>query len=249
MGPSIVLNNVSLRYENNIILENISTTLSAGSCHVVMGPNGGGKTSLLRSILGLTPFKGNIELQWAEHKGKIGYVPQKATFEPSLPLTVLDFILLNQSRSPLFFNFNKKHKTKALAQLARVGMEDRAMFRMGQLSGGEQQRVLFAQALLDDPDLLILDEPTNGMDDQGVRYFESLISELVAEQKTILVVHHDITAVRRLQAIVHVVNGELIESGFAQDVLEPSKIERLFNHYRNRNSVIKNTPNEKREVA
>ncbi|MDN2663316.1 metal ABC transporter ATP-binding protein [Psychromonas sp. 14N.309.X.WAT.B.A12] len=239
MGPTIILNDVSLRYENNIILEKITATLEAGQCHVVMGPNGGGKTSLLRSILGLTPFKGDIEFQWQQCKGKIGYVPQKATFEPSLPLTVLDFILLNQSRSPLFFNFNKKHKLKALQQLARVGMEKRAMFRMGQLSGGEQQRVLFAQALLDDPDLLILDEPTNGMDDQGVRYFESLINDLVKEKKTILIVHHDISAVRRLQATVHVVNGILLESGQAEDVLKPSKIERLFNHYRHHSSQQK----------
>jgi len=232
VGPAITLNNVSLRYENNIVLHGINSTFEAGQCHVIMGPNGGGKTSLLRSVLGLTPFKGEINVHWSDKKGKIGYVPQKASFEPSLPLTVLDFILLNQSRSPLFFNFNKKHKVNALKQLARVGMEDRALLRMGQLSGGEQQRVLFAQALLDNPDLLILDEPTNGMDDQGVRYFESLITDLVSENKTIVVVHHDISAVRRLQAQVHVVNGQLLESGSAEEVLKPHKIEQLFNHYR-----------------
>lgn len=243
MGPSISINNVSLRYENNIILEGISTVLEAGQCHVIMGPNGGGKTSLLRSLLGLTPFKGKINVHWSAKKGKIGYVPQKATFEPSLPLTVLDFILLNQSRSPLFFNFNKKHKIKALQQLARLGMENRALLRMGQLSGGEQQRVLFAQALLDDPDLLILDEPTNGMDEQGVRYFETLIADLVKEKKTILVVHHDISAVRRLKATVHIVNGKLLESGDAESVLQPAKIEQLFNHYR------RNSEDQKSEVA
>lgn len=232
MGPSVSLNNVSLRYENNSVLEEITLTFAAGQCHVIMGPNGGGKTSLLRSVLGLTPFAGEININWSEVKGKVGYVPQKATFEPSLPLTVLDFILLNQSRSPLFFNFNKKHKILALQQLARVGMQDRAMLRMGQLSGGEQQRVLFAQALLDTPDLLILDEPTNGMDEQGVRYFEALITDLVNEKKTVIVVHHDISAVRRLQAQVHVVNGSLIESGSADEVLQPHKIEQLFNHYR-----------------
>lgn len=232
MGPSVSLNNVSLRYENNSVLEEITLTFAAGQCHVIMGPNGGGKTSLLRSVLGLTPFAGEININWSEVKGKVGYVPQKATFEPSLPLTVLDFILLNQSRSPLFFNFNKKHKILALQQLARVGMQDRAMLRMGQLSGGEQQRVLFAQALLDTPDLLILDEPTNGMDEQGVRYFEALITDLVNEKKTVIVVHHDISAVRRLQAQVHVVNGSLMESGSADEVLQPHKIEQLFNHYR-----------------
>ncbi|MEI6897884.1 MAG: metal ABC transporter ATP-binding protein [Psychromonas sp.] len=247
MGPSILLNNVSLKYENNIVLQDVSLTLDAGKCHVFMGPNGGGKTSLLRSMLGLTPFKGEINIHWPNRKGKIGYVPQKAIFEPSLPLTVLDFILLNQSRSPLFFNLNKKHKEKALHHLDRVGMADRALLRMGQLSGGEQQRVLFSQALLDEPELLILDEPTNGMDDQGVRYFEALITALVKEEKTIVVVHHDITAVRRLEAEVHVVNGLLLESGHASEVLKAHKIEQLFSHYR-RSSVANSAINNS-EVA
>ncbi|PKF63320.1 metal ABC transporter ATP-binding protein [Psychromonas sp. psych-6C06] len=237
MGPSISLNAVSLSYEHNPVLTQISSTLEAGQCHVIMGPNGGGKTSLLRSILGLTPFKGQIAVNWLDDLiGKIGYVPQKATFEASLPLTVLDFILLNQSRFPLFFKSHKKHKQKALAQLQRVGMADRALLRMGQLSGGEQQRVLFAQALLDNPELLILDEPANGMDEQGVRYFEELISALVREQKTVIMVHHDISAVRRLQGKVHVVNRVLIESGDAREILKPHKIEQLFSHC-NRHSV------------
>jgi zinc transport system ATP-binding protein len=231
VGPEIEINTVSLQYANHIILEKISHRFEAGKCHVVMGPNGGGKTSLLRSILGLTPFKGEIKINWLGDKGRIGYVPQKAIFEASLPLTVMDFILLNQSRFPLFFHMNKKHKTLALQQLARVGMADRASLRMGQLSGGEQQRVLFAQALLDSPDLFILDEPTTGMDDQGVRYFESLLTELVSEQKTVIAVHHDISAVRRLQAQVHVVNRTLLDSGSVSEVLQPAKIEQLFNHY------------------
>lgn len=227
----ISLENVSLKYGDNVILDNINQQLEAGQCHVIMGPNGGGKTSLLRSILGLTPFTGNININWPEQKGRIGYVPQKAIFEASLPFTVMDFILLNQSRRPLFWRKCKKQQALALLQLQRVGMANRSERRMGQLSGGEQQRVLFAQALLDSPDLLVLDEPTTGMDEQGVRYLESLIHELVAENKTIIAVHHDISAVRRLQAKVHVVNRALVDSGNANEVLQADKIERLFNHY------------------
>ncbi|MGF1761500.1 metal ABC transporter ATP-binding protein [Photobacterium sagamiensis] len=231
VGPAIRLQNVGLKYGDNIILQDINHELSAGKSHVVMGPNGGGKTSLLRSILGLTPFTGDIEIQWPEEKGTIGYVPQKATFESSLPFTVMDFILLNQSRNPLFWRKRKREQDHALAQLDRIGMANRADRRMGQLSGGEQQRVLFAQALLDSPDLLVLDEPTTGMDEQGVCYIETLIHELVQENKTIIAVHHDVTAVRRLQAEVHVVNRHLIDSGAVSEVLVPEKIERLFNHY------------------
>lgn len=231
MGPSIELKHVALKYGDNTILEDINHQFDSGQCHIVMGPNGGGKTSLLRSILGLTPFTGDINIQWPDKKGRLGYVPQKAMFEASLPLTVMDFILLNQNTSPLFWRQSDKAKQRALDQLSRVGMSSRCNRRMGQLSGGEQQRVLFAQALLDDPQLLVLDEPTTGMDEQGVRYLESLITELVADNRTILAVHHDVSAVRRLNGTVHVVNRHMVDSGSVQDVLTPEKIERLFNHY------------------
>lgn len=230
MGPSIRLQDVGLKYGDNVILQGISHDLAAGQCHVIMGPNGGGKTSLLRSVLGLTPFSGEINIQWPDKKGAIGYVPQKATFESSLPLTVMDFILLNQSRNPLFWRKRKKEQDFALAQLDRVGMANRTDRRMGQLSGGEQQRVLFALSLLDNPDLLVLDEPTTGMDEQGVRYLEALIHELVKDNKTVIAVHHDVSAVRRLGALVHVVNRHLIDTGSVSEVLVPEKIERLFNH-------------------
>ena len=235
-GPSISLNGVSLKYGDNLILQGIQTQFEAGQCHVIMGPNGGGKTSLLRSVLGLTPFTGDISVNWPDPKqtqqaGQIGYVPQKAMFEASLPLTVMDFVLLNQTRVPLFWRRKSKQTQQALAQLERVGMAARSDRRMGQLSGGEQQRVLFAQALLDDPSLLVLDEPTTGMDEQGVRYLEGLIHEVVAEGKTVLAVHHDVTAVRRLDAQVHVVNRQIVASGHHSEVLSPERIESLFKHY------------------
>ncbi|HDM8232465.1 TPA: metal ABC transporter ATP-binding protein [Vibrio campbellii] len=235
-GPSISLDGVSLKYGDNLILQGIQTQFEAGQCHVIMGPNGGGKTSLLRSVLGLTPFTGDISVHWPDPKqtqqaGQIGYVPQKAMFEASLPLTVMDFVLLNQTRVPLFWRRKSKQTQKALAQLERVGMAARSDRRMGQLSGGEQQRVLFAQALLDDPSLLVLDEPTTGMDEQGVRYLEGLIHEVVAEGKTVLAVHHDVTAVRRLDAQVHVVNRQIVASGHHSEVLSPERIESLFKHY------------------
>ncbi|MFM2582169.1 metal ABC transporter ATP-binding protein [Vibrio campbellii] len=235
-GPSISLNGVSLKYGDNLILQGIQTQFEAGQCHVIMGPNGGGKTSLLRSVLGLTPFTGDISVHWPDPRqtqqaGQIGYVPQKAMFEASLPLTVMDFVLLNQTRVPLFWRRKSKQTQQALAQLERVGMAARSDRRMGQLSGGEQQRVLFAQALLDDPSLLVLDEPTTGMDEQGVRYLEGLIHEVVAEGKTVLAVHHDVTAVRRLDAQVHVVNRQIVASGHHSEVLSPERIESLFKHY------------------
>ncbi|MCV5976257.1 ATP-binding cassette domain-containing protein, partial [Escherichia coli] len=104
-------------------------------------------------------------------------------------------------------------KRRVSAALDKTGLLDKARCLPSQLSGGEQQRVLFAQALLDDPSLLVLDEPTTGMDEQGVRYLEGLIHEVVAQGKTVLAVHHDVTAVRRLDAEVHVVNRQIVVSG------------------------------------
>lgn len=255
IGPKIELNNVTLRYGEHTVLEPINHSFSAGQCHILMGPNGGGKTSLLRSILGLTPFRGNINIYWPElinsggvrsdissrtiSSGNIGYVPQKAMFEASLPLSVMDFVMLNMTRTPLFFSrWSKQYrenKERVLESLDRVGMANRASLRMGQLSGGEQQRVLFAQSLLDSPKLLILDEPTTGMDEQGVRYLEQLIHELTQQGTTILAVHHDISAVRRIlsktEGAVHVINRQLVDSGSVSNVLHADKIERLFNHY------------------
>ncbi|MCG7496035.1 metal ABC transporter ATP-binding protein [Vibrio sp. Of7-15] len=250
MGPKIELNSVTLRYGDHTVLEPINHTFSAGQCHILMGPNGGGKTSLLRSILGLTPFRGDINIYWPEREssgevsaetasGVIGYVPQKAMFEGSLPLSVMDFVMLNMTRTPLFFSrWSKQYrenKARVLESLDRVGMANRASLRMGQLSGGEQQRVLFAQSLLDSPKLLILDEPTTGMDEQGVRYLEQLIHELTQQGTTILAVHHDISAVRRIlsktEGSVHVINRQLVDSGSVSEVLHADKIERLFNHY------------------
>ncbi|MBW3138889.1 metal ABC transporter ATP-binding protein [Ferrimonas balearica] len=231
-GPSIELTGLSLQYGPERVLSDIDHTFEAGCCHVLMGPNGGGKTSLLRSILGLTPFTGDITIHWPDRPGAVGYVPQSAAFESSLPLTVMDFVLLNLSRRPLFWRRASKERQQVLAQLERVGMAERADRRMGQLSGGEQQRVLFAQALLDQPQLLILDEPTTGMDETGVRYLDDLIADLNQRGCTLMCVHHDVGAVRRLpNPMVHVVNREIVDSGPADQVLAPHKLANLFQHH------------------
>ncbi|WP_232802883.1 metal ABC transporter ATP-binding protein [Motilimonas sp. E26] len=220
-GPQIQLQNVCLSYGEHgaQILGPITHTLAAGQCHVVMGPNGGGKTSLLRSMLGLTPFTGRIHLDWPNGRGRVAYVPQKASFEPSLPLTVMDFMLLNQSQIPLFWRRKAKTIKRIKDQLGVLGMVEKAERKMGRLSGGEQQRVLFAQALLDAPDLIMLDEPANGMDEQGISLIEFLIKELVTKGATVVAVHHDLNAIKRIAHQVHVINKTLLTSGSVDQVL------------------------------
>ncbi|QIZ77072.1 metal ABC transporter ATP-binding protein [Ferrimonas lipolytica] len=204
MAPSLTLNELSLQYGADKVLDNINLELGSGQIHLFVGPNGGGKTSLLKSVLGLTPFRGDIEIH-GEYR--IGYVPQKAQFEASLPLSVMDFMLLSQSRRPLFWFQHSKHKAKAMEQLETLGMAERAQRRMGQLSGGEQQRVLFAQALLDNPNLMILDEPTTGMDQQGIKVIDELITAQLNKGITMLAVHHDLGAIAKLpDPKIHLIN-------------------------------------------
>ncbi|MDC5811773.1 metal ABC transporter ATP-binding protein [Vibrio europaeus] len=231
MSASIQLSELNLHYDGHCVLDRITHHFAPNQCHILMGPNGGGKTSVIRSILGLTPFKGDIKIDWGDSEPKLGYVPQKAVFEPSLPLTVEDFIQLNVTRTPLFWRNKSVNLKKGIEQLERVGMASRLKLRMGALSGGEQQRVMFAQALLDNPSLLILDEPTTGMDENGVRFLEDVIDDLIGEGKTVLAVHHDISAVRRIADVVHVVNRSIIDSGTVGEVLTSDKLERLFTHH------------------
>ncbi|USD39351.1 metal ABC transporter ATP-binding protein [Ferrimonas sp. SCSIO 43195] len=224
MAPSVALKRLSLRYGAEHVLDDISLNLEGGQTHLFVGPNGGGKTSLLKSVLGLTPFRGVIEM---DGEVKVGYVPQKAQFEASLPLSVMDFMLLNQSRRPLFWFHSARHKARAMEQLDQLGMAQRANRRMGQLSGGEQQRVLFAQALLQQPNLLILDEPTTGMDQQGIAVIDALISEQLRKGITLLAVHHDLEAIRKLpHPNLHLINRRY------QGTVSPEQLQQMpFLHH------------------
>ena len=234
-GPAIELERLSLTYGDHCVLGPISHRFAPSKCHVVMGPNGGGKTSLLRSLLGLTAFSGHIHIDWPCAQGRVAYVPQKASFEPSLPLTVMDFLLLNQSRVPLFWRRKSQTMARIDEQLLSLGMGGKGDRKMGRLSGGEQQRVLFAQALLDQPDLLMLDEPANGMDEQGIGLIEGMISELVRQGATVVAVHHDVNAIKRIADQVHLVNQQLLSSGDVASVLGQWQPTDLFGLSQNNN--------------
>jgi zinc transport system ATP-binding protein len=120
-------------------------------------------------------------------------------------------------------------------QLLSLGMEGKGDRKMGRLSGGEQQRVLFAQALLDQPDLLMLDEPANGMDEQGIGLIEGMISELVRQGATVVAVHHDVNAIKRIADQVHLVNQQLLSSGDVASVLGQWQPTDLFGLSQNNN--------------
>lgn len=177
-GPSLLIEGLTLSLGENSILKDITFEASPGTIHCVIGPNGGGKASLIRSLLGQMPHQGKIRIQWNSTSQTTGYVPQALDFDRTLPMTVGDFMAMICQQRPIFLGSSQKQCAFILSALERVGMQDKQNYQFGGLSGGERQRVLLAQALIPEPDLLILDEPASGLDKSGSEIMRSIIKEL-----------------------------------------------------------------------
>lgn len=226
-GPGILFDRVDLTLGRTAILEQVSLTVAPGAVHAVVGPNGGGKSSLIRALLGQAPHRGMIRLDWpGEAPGTVAYVPQAVEFDRGLPLTVEDFLAVLCQRRPAFLGPDRRMGYGEA--LARVGMAGKERRRFGALSGGERQRVLLAQALIPAPDLIILDEPMTALDEAGVAIFEALLAELAAAGTTILWVEHDLAQVRRLATRVSGLNRRVLFDGPPMEMLSPERVLDLF---------------------
>jgi len=196
-GPSIELKCVCLTLGATLILDNISLSLNAGTVHAIVGPNGGGKSSLIKTILGQTPHQGEVVLSWPDQHELIAYAPQALEFDRSLPMTVMDFMAALCQRRPTFLGQSKKFKTQINAALHSVDMLGKAKRRMGDLSGGERQRVLLAQSLIPAAHLVILDEPMAALDKAGIDIFQSLLTNWRKQGTTVIWIDHDLKAVNQ----------------------------------------------------
>jgi zinc transport system ATP-binding protein len=227
-GPTLDFADVSLTLGRTTILDNVTFQVRPGSVHALVGPNGGGKSSLIRTLLGQMPHQGRLSLQWPGEPGTIGYVPQALEFDRGLPMTVDDFMAAMCQRRPAFLGLSK-HYAKAIGEaLERVGMQDKRKRRMGALSGGERQRVLLAQGLIPAPQLLVLDEPMSALDEAGIRVFERLLGDWRATGITVLWIEHDLEAVGRLADHVTGLNRRVLFDATPQQALTPDRLLTLF---------------------
>jgi zinc transport system ATP-binding protein len=201
MQSIIEIKKLSYRYEKDVVLEDINLTVPNGSFLAIVGPNGSGKSTLLKLILGLLkPQKGDIllfgqEINKFKDWQKIGYVSQKAnSFNTGFPATVFEVVSSGLTKKlGLFKLFKKEHSQKVLEALEAVGMKKFSNRNIGELSGGQQQRVFIARALVSEPSLLILDEPTVGVDAENVNTFYQMLDDLNKNHDiTLLLVTHDI---------------------------------------------------------
>ena len=215
--PLIQASGVNVRIGGRHILENIKLSLSAGEIVTVVGPNGSGKSTLLRALIGAMPVSSG---QVTRAPGlRVGYVPQRLHIDPTLPLSVRRFL-----------NLPRRHRRSAIDQaLARAGIPGRADAGMSELSGGQFQRALMARALMDEPDLLMLDEASQGLDQTGTADFYRQLEEIRDQFGCgILLVSHDLHVVMRAADRVICLNHHICCQGHPEAVTAAPEYRALF---------------------
>jgi zinc transport system ATP-binding protein len=214
MNRSIVeIKNVDFAYNGESVLRNVSLTINQNDFIAMIGPNGGGKTTLLKLMLGLLkPDKGDIRIlgrSTQKSSSFIGYVPQDVHLNQTFPITAIDIVLMGKlDPKKRWVKRSVSNRQEAMSALKRLEMAKHAEKKIGELSGGQRQRVFIARALVTQPKLLLLDEPTASIDTKGQADFYRLLKELNAEI-AILVVSHDLLVVSRYVKSVACVNREL----------------------------------------
>lgn len=217
MQEVIKLENVTYRYNSDLVLEDISFKADEGDLLGIIGPNGAGKTTLFSLILGLLEsYQGKITVFGEDIRNnrkvlkKIGYIPQKNIIDKGFPATVEEIVSLGV--------FERKTKDKIISAIKTVGLLEQKHKRIGELSGGQQQRILIAKALVNEPQLLILDEPTTGIDLETQNKFYALLRKLNSENKiTIILASHDLDAINKLANKIACVNRKMSFHGDAHE--------------------------------
>ncbi|MFZ5824909.1 MAG: metal ABC transporter ATP-binding protein [Bacillota bacterium] len=239
--PLVHLRDVSFGYGSGLVLDSVNLTVERGSYLGLIGPNGSGKTTLLRLVLGLlpTPRTGLIELfgtpiQKFREWWRIGYVAQKAaSFNTGFPATVEEVVFTGRApRRGLFQRFTGEDRQAVHEALTRVSMLEHKGKLIGRLSGGQQQRVFIARALVSQPELLILDEPTVGVDASAEAQFYQLLRTLRKEMGlTVILVSHDIGAVAHEVTSLACLNRKLFYHGSPDEFGTDDQLCELYGHH------------------
>jgi len=211
---AVSFENVSVAIGGVPILDKITAQAPRGSATAIIGPNGAGKTTLLFALLGQVPYSGRIRAYSSNGRPRLGYVPQRLDFDRGMPVTVMETMIMGRQRLPLWLAARRKHRDNALEMLAMVQAEHLAGRRLGALSGGEQQRVLLALAIQQQPEILILDEPAAGVDISGENLLCELLERLRAQmQFTQIMVTHDLSLVTAHSTHVICLNRRVMGQG------------------------------------
>ena len=224
----VEINNLTVKYPDVKALDDVSFVVNEGDFLGIIGPNGAGKSTLFDSMLGLnTKYKGTIKFFGEDIRNsknylkRIGYVPQKPIFEKNFPVTVNDVVRMGLR--------NESDNEKIDEILQQLWIHELSNRRIGELSGGQQQRVFIAKALVNNPKVLILDEPVTGIDQQSIELFYSILRELNSKQKiTIIWSSHDLDAVNKLANHVACLNRTLFFHGESEKFFSDDKLVKQY---------------------
>ncbi|XPV70679.1 MAG: metal ABC transporter ATP-binding protein [Halarcobacter sp.] len=213
MTNAISINKLFFKYEKELVLEDINLEIKQKDFLTIIGPNGGGKSTLLKLILGLEPLKeGTIKVfgkSFLYQLPYIGYVPQNTNINLNFPISVIEVVMMGQNEiKKRFFGYKKDEKIKAMEVLEKVNMKEFANSKISNLSGGQRQRVLIARALFCNPKILLLDEPTSNIDIKGCEQIYQTLKEL-NKDITIVVISHDISVVLKYALKAVYINKKL----------------------------------------
>lgn len=227
------INNIGVKIGNEEILKNVSIHIHCGELTVIIGRNGAGKTTLLKAILGEIQHTGEITFvdkkDNISKKIKIGYVPQSINVEKHMPTTVYDLFASCITHIPVFLRKDKKIYNEIKEQLKIFGAENLIDKSIGDLSGGELQRVLISIATKPTPNLLILDEPVSGIDRNGIKEFYKIINKLKSEyDMSIILVSHDLDLAKKYADKVILLDKEVIKEGTPEDVFKSLEFKNRF---------------------
>ncbi len=229
----IKLVDFGVRFGDEVILEGVNLHIHCGTLTAVIGQNGAGKSTLVRAVVGDVKHTGKIEFKDRENgelkKIKIGYVPQKLNVDKNTPLSVYDMMASLCSKVPVFLTKGAKIEEKIKEALSVFDAEDLIDMPIGNLSGGQMQRVMLATAIMDRPNLLVLDEAISGVDAIGTQQFYHIIDELKTKcDMAILLISHDLNYVAKYADQVVLLDRGVLKQGKAGEVLTSKEFQTVF---------------------
>lgn len=225
-AAAVTVKNLTVSYGDKPVLRGVDLTVPRGSFAAIVGPNGAGKTTLLKTMLGLLkPLGGSVEISTSGRRGAIGYVPQSDNLDRDFPISAYEVALMGRYPSLGWFRRpSAEDKRIALDCLRRVGMDALARRQIGELSGGQLQRVFLARALAQDAEIYFLDEPLKGVDALSERAIIDILRSLCADGKTVVMVHHDLKTVRDYFDRVSIIGHDFVASGSTDEVFSERNI-------------------------
>lgn len=231
-NPVLSVKNLTVAYDGKPVLENITGEIKKGSLTAIIGPNGAGKTTFLKAIMGLLkPLSGEVTFGFEdkERKTKIAYVPQTGSTDRDFPVTVFDVALMGRYPHLGWFKRpKKKDREIAFEMLKKVGMEKYVHRQIGTLSGGQEQRVFLARALVQQAKLYFLDEPFKGVDAATEKVIVEMLREIREQGGTVVVVHHDLNTVKKYFDSVIMINKTLVCWGDTESCFNEKTVSRTF---------------------